>query len=472
MAKILVIDDDQLICDTMSRIIKDMDHEVKCDLTLEKGIKAAHSGDFDIVFLDVRLPDGNGLEQLHTIQAAPSSPEVIVTTRFADRKGAETAIKSDAWDYIKKPLSTGSIKLAITRALQFRAKRNASRTRVVLSRNGIIGNSPRIKACLDLLARAASCAANVLIRGETGTGKELFARSIHQNSPRAAKNFVVIDCGALPNTLIESILFGYEKGAFTGAERSKEGLIKQADGGTLFLDEIGDLPLSMQKTLLRVLQERRFLSVGGVREVESDFRLVSATSRDLDELVKLGKFRGDLLYRLRTITIDLPPLRERSEDIKDLIFHYMRKLCQKRKLAMKGFSPEFFEELQSYGWPGNVRELYSTIESSLANALYESTIFPQHLPTHIRIQLACYSLNNTVKHNINCEGSGGSSEDLPKWQDFRRAHIEEGERRYLKALIAQTDGDIHRASQLSGLSQPRLYELLRKHSISTRFIHS
>ncbi len=473
MAKILVIDDDQLICNTMSRIIKDMDHEVTCDATLKAGIKDAHAGDFDIIFLDVELPDGNGLEQLQTIQTAPSSPEVIVTTQFADRKGAETAIKNDAWDYIKKPLSTQSVTLAITRALQFRGKKNAGRTRVALSRNGIVGNSPRIKACLNLLARAASCAANVLIRGETGTGKELFARAIHHNSSRSGKNFVVIDCGALPKTLVESILFGYEKGAFTGAERSKEGLIKQADGGTLFLDEIGELQPSLQKTLLRVLQERRFLSVGGAREVESDFRLVSATSRDLDGLVKKGQFRGDLLYRLRTITTDLPPLRERSDDIRDLTFHYMKELCRKRKLTMKGFSPDFFEMIQSYSWPGNVRELFSTIESSLANALYEPTIFPKHLPTNIRVQLTQNSLERSGYYDDTFEtGERYSSNGLPTWQDFRKAHIEEGEKHYLKELVARTNGDVKSASQLSGLSPPRLYELLRKYSISTRSIDS
>jgi two-component system NtrC family response regulator len=316
------------------------------------------------------------------------------------------------------------------------------------------------------VARAANCEANILIRGETGTGKELFARAIHQNSSRAQKNFVVIDCGALPKSLVESILFGYEKGAFTGAEKDKEGLIKQADGGTLFLDEIGELPLSMQKTLLRVLQERCFLNVGGTREIESDFRLVSASIRNLDEMVKLGSFRGDLLFRLRSITIDLPPLRFRNGDIKEIILDYTKKLCRLRKVSLKRFSPEVLEMLESYSWPGNVRELFSTIESSLANALYEPTIFPKHLPANIRIQLACNSLQDTLQHDLSSEKSEASSEDLPKWQDFRRAHIEEGERRYLRTLIAQVDGDIRRASQLSGLSQPRLYELLRKYSIS------
>jgi two-component system NtrC family response regulator len=467
MAKILVIDDDLLICNTMSRIIRDMEHEVKCALTLEEGLKDADSGNFDIVFLDVRLPDGNGLEQLHALHTASSSPEVIVTTSFADNKGAETALKSNVWDYLKKPLSTESIVRAITCSLQYREEKNTSGTAPTIHREDIIGNSPPIKACLDLVARAAHCLANVLITGETGTGKELFARAIHQNSPRAHKNFVVIDCAALPKTLIESLLFGYERGAFTGAEKTTVGLIEMANGGTLFLDEIGEMPLPLQRTLLRVLQERRFLRIGRTQETKSDFRLISASSRNLDELVKLGEFRSDILFRLRSIAIHLPPLRDRTEDIKELVFHYMKTHCQPRGLPLKGFSLEFFEKVESYSWPGNIRELFSTLEATIANALYEPTIFPKHLPPNIRIQLALDALGPTAQHDRAYGKSEGSSKALPKWQDFRKAYIEEGESRYLKDLMSITHGNIPRAAQLSCLSQPRLYELLRKYSIST-----
>ena len=237
-----------------------------------------------------------------------------------------------------------------------------------------------MEACLELLVQAVGGDGNVLITGETGTGKELFAKAIHSHSPRAHKNFVVVDCGALPETLIESTLLGFEKGTFTGAERSQEGLIKQADGGTLFLDEVGELPLALQKAFLRVLQERRFRPLGAKQEVTSDFRLIAATNRDLEDMVGKDLFREDLLYRLRTLAIDIPPLRLRPEDVTELFFYYLPRLSKKAGMETKGFSPEFLEMLHRYPWPGNVRELIGALEAAIHSTGPSHILYPAHLP--------------------------------------------------------------------------------------------
>jgi two-component system NtrC family response regulator len=217
--------------------------------------------------------------------------------------------------------------LPLIRAIQYQEEKKAGKTKVALKREGIIGNSLQMKGCFDLLAKAANSITNVLITGETGTGKELFASAIHENSSRANNNFVVVDCTVLPETLVESMLFGYKKGAFTGADRANEGLIIQADGGTLFLDEVGELPLNVQKAFLRVIDEHSFRPLSCKREIKSDFRLVSATNRNLEEMVRRGKFRKDLLFRIRSLVIEPPPLREHTEDIKELAMHYTAKLC-------------------------------------------------------------------------------------------------------------------------------------------------
>ena len=249
------------------------------------------AGRHDLVLLDVGLPDGNGLDAIERLRGVESAPQIIIITDENSRNGAELAIRSGAWDYIQKPGSIHDITLSIIRALEYREQRNAEARAPasrVLKLDGIIGKCPRMRNCFDLVAQAAANDINVLISGETGTGKELFASAIHNNSPRAQKPFVVLDCSALPETLVESILFGHDKGAFTGAEKAREGLVKQADGGTLFLDEVGELPFSVQKAFLRVLQERRFRPIGSAVEIDSDFRLIAATNRDLQNMVHEG----------------------------------------------------------------------------------------------------------------------------------------------------------------------------------------
>lgn len=467
MANILIIDDDKGMAYTLSSLVKRMGHDVTCAYNLTDGVERASSGMFDVVFLDVMMPDGNGLDLLPTIRETPSKPEVIIITAFGDPDGAEIAIKNGAWDYIQKPSSIKEMSLPFVRALQYREEKLAQKPLIALKRNSIIGNSPQLRACLDLLAQAVNSDVNILITGETGTGKELFSRAIHENSVRSKNSFVVVDCAALPGSLVESILFGHEKGAFTGADKAREGLITQADGGTLFLDEVGELPLSIQKAFLRFLEERRFRVIGGRKETESDFRLVASTNRELDQMVRAGKFRKDLLFRLRSFTIELPPIREHKEDIKDLALYYVAKFCERYGVGIKGFSPEFFEVLAAYDWPGNVRELVNTMERVLTAAHFEPTLFPRHLPTYLRTQLARDSFRKETPFKVSKMGININTESFQKLRDFRDGAISQLEEEYMVHLMEHTNGNIEQALKISGLHRSRFYELLKKYNIPT-----
>jgi two-component system NtrC family response regulator len=469
MADILIIDDDQLICTTLSNVVKDRGHTPTCAFSRKEGLEIAMSGAFDVVFLDVRLPDGSGLDILRGIRETPSCPEVIILTGFSDVDGAELAITHGAWDYLEKSASIDEIILPLERALQYRRERQAKARPTALKLEGIVGSSPQMRACIELLAQASASDANVLVTGETGTGKELFSWAIHHNSPRTGKNFVVVDCAALPETIVESVLFGHERGAFTGAEKSKTGLIIQADGGTLFLDEVSELPLSIQGSFLRVLQERRFRPVGSVKEVTSDFRLIAASNKNLDEMVRGGQFRKDLLFRLRTFTIALPPLREHPEDIKELASSYLTTLSNRYGKGMKGFSPEFLDTLLHYDWPGNVRELINALERAIAAAGTSPTLFPAFLPAEIRIKVKRGQVGEEGETDETLQPpSPHSGRPLPSLQEHREATLAEAERHYLAELIAHTEGNIKEACEVSGLSRSRLYGLLKKYDISTK----
>ncbi len=465
MINILIIDDDKMMCEMMARIVKDIGYNVTYKHTLADGLKEVFSKTFDVVMLDVRLPDGNGLDVISKIKEVSYSPEVIIITGAGDPDGAELAINCGAWDYIEKPASIKHMTLPLISALEFRKGKKAKRIPVLLKRENIIGNCPKMMEALEQLAQAASIDTNVLITGETGAGKELFARAIHENSNRAGGRFVVVDCAALPGSLVESILFGHEKGAFTGADKTKEGLIKQAAGGTLFLDEIGELPLSTQKAFLRFIQERQFRSIGGKEEKRIDFRLISTTNRNLDQMVQADLFRSDLLFRLKSFIIKVPPLRERVKDIKDIITYYTNKFCSIYGIETKGFSPDFFEAMAKYNWPGNVRELINTLEHVLAKTRYEPTLFSFHLPTQIRVKIAKTSISESKGSN-NEAAQGNSSEiidlkNIPKFKKFR----EDMDYQYLKKLMSDTKGSKKEAIQLSGLSRQRLYELLKKYNL-------
>jgi len=470
MANILIIDDDQLICTTLSNVVSDRGHTSTCAFTLKEGLEIATARSFDVVFLDVRLPDGSGLDIIKNIRETPSSPEVIIITGFSDVDGAELAIIHGAWDYLEKSASTDEILLPLERALQYRTERQSKARPTALKLEGIVGSSSQMRRCLEFLAQAAASDANVLVAGETGTGKELFSWAIHHNSLRSEKNFVVVDCASLPETIVESVLFGHERGAFTGADKSKIGLITQADGGTLFLDEIGELPPSIQASFLRVLQERRLRPVGSIKEVTSDFRLIAASNKNLDEMTQQGRFRKDLLFRLRTLTISLPPLRERPEDIKELISFYLSKLSKRYGKGMKGLSPEFLDTLLDYDWPGNVRELFNALERATAAAGESPTLFPAYLPEEIRIKVKRDQVEEAGAADKNFIITPPSSVRPSKTlQEHREDAIAVAEQRYLKELMAHTQGNIRKACEVAGLSRSRLYGLLKKYGI---FSHS
>ncbi len=465
MSRILIIDDDRLICDAISNAVKRMGHTVASASTIRDGLQAARSEAFDLVFLDVKMPDGNGLDILPGIRDTASSPEVIIITGFGNPDGAELAIKNGAWDYIEKPCSLQAMTLPLMRALQYREEKQTRGKLVHLKREGIVGSSRAMQTCLDLVAQAGGSDANVLITGETGTGKEIIAQAIHKNSRRAGKDFVVVDCAALPETLVESILFGHEKGAYTGADRSREGLITQANGGTLFLDEVAELPLSVQGSFLRALQERRFRPIGRKEEVTSDFRLIAASNRDLPELVKNRAFREDLLFRLQAFTIELPPLRDRREDIRELIRHYVPKLCENYGIPEKRISVELIDVMMRYQWPGNVRELIHALERSISGATQDPVLFPKHLPTNIRVGVARASVGET-SNGDSAPGPAGGPKPLPQLQQYREDAILQAEQQYLKELLSLTEGNIPKACSVSGLSRSRLYALLKKYNLS------
>lgn len=453
MAKILIIDDDEGMTYTLSRLIETEGHHHETAGTLKEGKRKADTDEFDLILLDVQLPDGNGLDMIPPLQQLDYSPEIIIITAYGDPGGAELALKYGVWDYIEKPSGINRMRLPVIRALQYRNEQLPKETRQI-DRTGIIGNSPATLRSIHRMQMAAESTANILITGETGTGKELFAGKIHQNSACSGGPFVTVDCTNLPETLFESILFGHAKGAFTGADHEQTGLIKQADGGTLFLDEIGELPRGMQKRFLRVLQEQSYRPVGKKTEEASQFRLIVATNRDLELMVRKGEFRNDLLYRIKTLTLELPPLRKRLQDIPEIVHSHMETLCRKYQLDMKTCSPEFLDLLATHDWPGNVRELLNTIESSFNEAVNSPVLYPNHLPTELRIKIKSASLLN----------SGLKRDAFPELAPL----LEKIKKEYLQNLMKHTGGDIKTACRISGLSRSSLYDQLKRFNINLR----
>ncbi len=469
-ADILVIDDDSGIVYTLTSLFESMGHQVSASSDLKQGYELLSTKTFDLLFLDVQLPDGSGLNFLSDVQTLSDPPIVIVMTGFADPEGAEQAIRNGAWDYLEKPLSLQKISLQMIRALQYREEKSQAGTPVMMKRKDIIGDSREIQAALSIAARAANTDANVLIQGETGTGKELFARAIHENSHRHNANFVVVDCGIMTETLVESMLFGHVKGAFTGAAKEQAGIVQLADGGTLFLDEIGDLPQTAQSSFLRVLQERRFRPVGGKKEIHSNFRLIAATNKDLDTMAAQNSFRPDLLFRLKAVNLELPALKNRKSDIKAQALHYIERLCNKYTLPVKGFSPDFMEALQAYSWPGNTRELVHALDSAIAMAQAEPMLFPLHLPRQVRIALARGAFEKTPSPVASTDKVSGKfaaprvepGAPVPLLKDM----IEKCEKDYFTHLLTATGGDIKSMCRICGLSRAMVYARLKKYNLS------
>ncbi len=468
MAEILIIDDDAHLCQMLTRKLHKMGHSPLTAGTAAEGMAAAEAGEAAVIFLDVMLPDGNGLTLLPRLKGLPHKPEVIIFTARGTVDGAEMAIRTGAWDYITKPTSLSGMILPLTRALEFREKRISCRRSRALKRKGIIGQSPQLEQCLDQVSDAADCEANVLIQGETGTGKELIAWAVHHNSGRSQAPFVTVDCASLPDTLAVGELFGHVRGSFTGADRNRTGLLAQAHGGTVFLDEVGELPLEVQKVFLRALQEKQFMPIGGHTMVKSDFRVLAATNRDLAEMAASGGFREDLLFRLRALNILLPPLCRRSGDISELASHYLNEICKKAGMDGKGMSKQFLQAMCDYNWPGNVRELVHTMERSIAAAGDGPVLYPQHLPVYLRVELAKSTITAfEPESGVSAPAAAPSPEKSRPLLSLQTVR-EETDRRYLTELLSHTKGDIKETCRISGLSRSRLYALLKKHGISTR----
>ncbi|THB70397.1 MAG: sigma-54-dependent Fis family transcriptional regulator [Desulfobulbaceae bacterium] len=458
MSDILILDDDTELCMMLHERVKKRGHIATVTHTLETGVRTAEANSFDVILLDVDLPDGNGLEYIQRFKNCPSAPEVIIITGQGEADGAENAIINGAWSYIIKPHVIRELDLHLTRALQYRKeKQKITPVPVSLKRNRIIGTSKGVSKCLDQVARAAASDVNVLITGPTGTGKELFAKAIHENSERNSQNFVIVDCAALPETLIESTLFGHVKGAFTGADKEQDGLVKHAHQGTLFLDEVGELPISIQKTFLRLLQEREYRPVGSPRHQFSNFRLVAATNRNLEAMVQEGTFRSDLLFRLEAFVINLPPLKERIEDVRELVTYFISQLCERYNTESKGIAPDLIETLSAYDWPGNIRELYQTIEQLFTNQSLGPTCFSFHLPEKFRILQARASVDSMQNQPELVD----AKQNLPSWRSYK----EKCEEEYLVKLRSESESNVTRACKLSGLSRTRLYQLIEKYEL-------
>ncbi len=471
MSRVLIIDDEASIRDFLAELVTQLGHEAVCAASRSEGLRLAMDSDFDLIFLDVYLPDGNGLELMPAFADLPAHPEVIIMTGLGDPDGAELAVRSGAWDYLQKPLSPKAIILPLRRVLESRDQKRQQTPRAqTLHREGIIGSSAALNTCLMQVLSAAQGQAPVLITGETGTGKELFARCLHANSLRAARPFVVVDCTNMPETLIESMLFGHEKGAFTGAEQRRDGLIRAAHGGTLFLDEIGEMSLALQKKFLRVLQDKKFRRLGSAAEETSDFRLLAASNRDLPALASQGRFRVDLLYRIQGIRLVLPPLRERLEDIPELSAHILARLYERDSLKPKELASDFIETLLGYSWPGNVRQLINILESALANALDAPELFARHLPEDVRIDALRSLLAQKGQKPQGKPGSlGADCTNLPTYKTYRTNALKSIDQQYFQRLLQAAGQDMEKACAISGLGKSRLYGLLRQCGLRANF---
>ena len=369
--KILVADDEQSMREFLDIMLKKEGYKVSLASNGEEVSKLVENDLFDLVLLDIRMPKLDGISALKKIKANTPETVVIMITAYASADTAIKAMKEGAYDYITKPFKVEEIKLIIKNALE---KKNLQKENLLLKQavrdrfhfGNIIGQSPKMVTLYDLLEKVSPTKTNILITGESGTGKELVAKAIHYNSPRKEKPFVTLNCGAIPESLIESELFGHMKGAFTDAIATKKGLFEVADEGTIFLDEISELPLLMQVKLLRVLQDKEFKRVGGTEDIRVDVRIIAATNKELEEAVKEKRFREDLFYRLNVIQIKLPPLRDRREDIQILANHFLKKYSQELSKNILKISPEALQILLNYEYPGNVRELQNIIERAVA----------------------------------------------------------------------------------------------------------
>jgi two-component system response regulator GlrR len=443
-AKILVVDDDKNLIELIKMRLEAASYEVITAGREEEAVDAVKDQGFDLSIVDLRLIRQDGLalmEELHSVN--PIMP-VIILTAHGTIENAVEAMKRGAYSYLTKPFETRDLLFQIEKALENRRlSSEIQRLKELLGERygfaNIVAKSEKMQSVLEAVARIAPTDSTVYLHGESGTGKEVIAKAIHLASPRKNKVFVAINCAALPESLLESELFGHEKGAFTGAVRTTKGLFTQAHEGTIFLDEIGDMPLSIQAKLLRALEERQFYPIGGEKPVRVDVRVIVATKRDLEEDVKKGLFREDLFYRIHVIPILLPPLRDRKEDIPHLVDHLLKKICQQMKREVKGLTPQAMQKLMLHDWPGNVRELENTIEYAVAMS-------PQDM----------------VADEYVLQTKAGVQQPFKPLKEAKDTF----EKNYLIHLLQVCEGNVSKAAKLAGKYRADFYDLLKKHEVN------
>ena len=448
--KILVVDDEPGLRQTVSRILGAEGHSVGTAGEGEEALSKLSSEDVDLVLCDLRMPKMDGLEFIERYTSGGGHALVIAMSAYGDSDTAIAAMQKGAYDYVQKPFRAEEVVLAVRKAaerekLRAKVEELEDQLSTIRGADDIIGHSPSIRAALDMARKVARHPSTVLITGESGTGKELVARLVHKSSPRADKAFVAVNCGAIPETLLESELFGHVKGAFTSADRDKIGLFEEANGGTLFLDEIGELPAALQVKLLRALQEGEVRRVGATTSQRIDARVVAATNRDLSVDVASGRFRGDLYYRVNVVTIRLPPLRERSQDVPELALHFLRLYNARLGLKVESISPPAMRTLIDYAWPGNVRELENVIERALVLSA-GSTIERDHLSDII----------------------SPAATAQPASDDFSvKRQTEALERTLIRRALERTKGNRTRAAQLLDLSHRALLYKIRDYELGS-----
>jgi two-component system nitrogen regulation response regulator GlnG len=457
---LLVVDDEESVRYSFRRVFGGEGVTVLTAATAADGLAQAREHDPDVVVLDLQLPDKSGLAVFDELRAdSPRLPVVFITAHGTTQTAIE-AMKGGAFDYLVKPVDLERISQVLHRA--FDAAR-LMRVPAVLPpaepADEIVGHSPVMQEMCKAIGRVAPQDVNVLILGESGTGKELVARAVYQHSRRADKPFLAINCAAIPETLLESELFGHEKGAFTGADRQRVGKFEQCRGGTLLLDEVGDMPLALQAKLLRVLQEQRFERLGGTETVRADVRVLAATNQDLPRLVADGRFRKDLYYRLNVVSVRVPPLRERREDIPELANYFLFRYDRELGLDLRGFAPEALDLLHAYDWPGNVRELQSAVKQAMVNASGH-LIIPEFLPEHLLGRTELVAAADASRENLDL---AGLIEDLLPKSDGRLYEqvIAAVERVLFTRVLHHTHGHQAQASDLLGLNRSTLRHRLK-----------
>ncbi|HEX5656988.1 MAG TPA: sigma-54 dependent transcriptional regulator [Polyangiales bacterium] len=445
----LVVEDDPALRRSLQIGLEDLEFEVQSVSGGVEALAALQRADFDVVLTDLNMPGMNGLALCERVAEARADIPVVVITAFGSLETAVAAIRAGAYDFVTKPIELDALSLVLARAVQHRKLRaELKRLRSLVSEDAheLIGESPAIASVRERLARMAVTDSTVLITGESGTGKEVAAHALHRLSKRARGPFIAVNCAAVPETLIESELFGHEKGAFTDARGARAGLLAQAEGGTLFLDELGELPLAAQAKLLRALQERVVRPLGGTRELPFDARILAATNRDLERAVEEGQFREDLFFRIHVLPLELPPLRARGADVLLLAQHFVRELARRGDKAVTGFGQATAERLLDYPWPGNVRELMNCVEHAVALARFEQ-ITPEDLPTRVR----SYKRSHVLVASDN-------PDELVK--------LEEVERRYILRVLEASNGNKRLAARILGLDRKTLYRKLERYGVS------